>query len=218
MADERTDWAGIPMPLDGQDLVIEPSFPNAAGLAAVTAPDEPAEDDGWRVRNRWYSLRKRSDVAIMERDGEIAWATIPGFHHLDHDLRTLGASVAWGLEQEHAAVQLLGTLVRHRKLKEYLLTGMLLERSPRSGVTYLFRRLKPTVAMAAWPGFDIDRQQMRILCTLCMHPIAYYAGSWAGAMCPTDDVIAHLSLMRADEAMFWRRCNQHPPYRPEAGL
>jgi hypothetical protein len=37
-------------------------------------------------------------------------------------------------------------------------------------------------------------------------------------MCPTDDVIAHLALMRGDEAMFWRRCNQHPPYRPEAGL
>lgn len=40
----------------------------------------------------------------------------------------------------------------------------------------------------------------------------------AGAMCPTDDVIAHLSLMRGDEKMFWRRCNQHPAYRPEAGL
>lgn len=59
---------------------------------------------------------------------------------------------------------------------------------------------------------------MRILCCLCMRPIAYYADSWAGAMCPTDDVIAHLALMRGDEAMFWRRCNQHPPYRPEAGL
>ena len=59
---------------------------------------------------------------------------------------------------------------------------------------------------------------MKILACLCMHPIAYYAGSWAGAMCPTDDVIAHLSLMRADEHMFWKRSNQHPPYRPEAGL
>jgi hypothetical protein len=51
-----------------------------------------------------------------------------------------------------------------------------------------------------------------------MHPIAYYHGSWAGAMCPTDDVIAHLSLMRGDEAMFWKRSTQHPAYRPEAGL
>ena len=43
-------------------------------------------------------------------------------------------------------------------------------------------------------------------------------GSWAGAMVPTDDVIAHLSLMRGDEHMFWKRCNQHPSWRPEAGL
>jgi hypothetical protein len=37
-------------------------------------------------------------------------------------------------------------------------------------------------------------------------------------MCPTDDVIAHLQLMRGDERMFWKRSNQHPSWRPEAGL
>jgi hypothetical protein len=47
---------------------------------------------------------------------------------------------------------------------------------------------------------------------------AYYAGSWGGAMCPTDDVIAHLTLMRGDEPMFWRRSNQHHPKRHESGL
>jgi hypothetical protein len=57
-----------------------------------------------------------------------------------------------------------------------------------------------------------------VRCTLCLHPIGYYANSWAGAMCPTDDVIAHLMMMRADEPMFWRKANQHPPHRPEAGL
>jgi hypothetical protein len=51
-----------------------------------------------------------------------------------------------------------------------------------------------------------------------MHPIAYYEGSWAGAMCPTDDVIAHLMLMRGDEPMFWKRSSQHPATSPAAGL
>lgn len=51
-----------------------------------------------------------------------------------------------------------------------------------------------------------------------MHPIAYYADSWAGAMCPTDDVIAHLMMMRGDEAMLWKRCNHHPAWHPGAGL
>ena len=77
-----------------------------------------------------------------------------------------------------------------------------------------FRRLKPTVAISL-KGTD---KSPRILCALCLHPIAYYEDSWAGAMCPTDDVIAHLALMRGDEAMYWRRANQHPPWRPEAGL
>ena len=47
---------------------------------------------------------------------------------------------------------------------------------------------------------------------------ARIVNSWAGAMCPTDDVLAHLMLMRGDEAMFWRRANQHAAIDPLAGL
>lgn len=217
IAAERGEWAGIPMPLDGEHLVIEPSFPNAEALMSTyDKPDRPTEDEGWKVRNRWYSHQHRCDIVLFEKDGKIEWGKLPAFHHISHTLATLGCADAWGIEQEGKAVDLLGKLVSHRKFKQYLLTGMFLERSKRSGVTYLFRRLKPTVAIAAHrtaPGGS-----MCILASLCMHPIAYYAGSWAGAMCPTDDVIAHLMLMRADEHMFWKRCNQHPAYRPEAGL
>jgi len=215
IAAEKGEWAGIPMPLDGQRLIIEPSYPYAE-LSDIGKSD--AEDDGWRLRNSWYSARKRCDIMIMEKDGKIALGARPAFHHITYDLQTLGCSDAWGIEQEHNALQLLGGMLRHRAFKQYLLTGMFLETSRRSGVTYLFRRLKPTVALAARPGMTDGDDGMRILACLCMHPIAHYAGSWAGAMCPTDDVIAHLSLMRADEHMFWKRSNQHPPYRPEAGL
>lgn len=210
------EWAGIPMPLEGQPLVIEPSYPWAEALSGIgRAPAE--EDDGWRLRNQWFSHRLQCDVLIMEKDGRIDWGKLPAMHHIAHDLQTLGCAEAWGIEQEHNAIQLLGRMLPHRQLKQYLLTGMFLERSKRSGVMYLFRRLKPTIAMRAHPGLP-EHSSMEILCALCMHPIAYYAGSWAGAMCPTDDVIAHLSLMRGDEHMFWKRSNQHPPYRPEAGL
>lgn len=217
IAQGRGDWAGIPVPLETARLVIEPSFPKANELATIggSCVEPDGDDDGWRLRNRWYSLRHRCDILIMERDGKIDWGTRPAFHHISHDLSTLGCSDAWGLEQEGRAIELLESMLRERQFKQYLLTGMFLERSPRSGVTYLFRRLKPTVAIAAGTAKD---DGMRILAALCMHPIAYYAGSWAGAMCPTDDVIAHLALMRGDEHMFWKRCNQHPPYRPEAGL
>lgn len=30
--------------------------------------------------------------------------------------------------------------------------------------------------------------------------------------------IAHLMLMRGDEHLYWRRCNQHPVWVPQAGL
>lgn len=217
IAAERADWAGIPMPLNDQRLIIEPTYPKAKELAAIGAPPA-SEDDGWRLRNQWYSRRHKCDIFLMEKDGKIDWGRLPAVHHLTQTLQTLGCADAWGIEQEQRALKLLAGMLRHRAFKQYLLTGMFLERSARSGVTYLFRRLKPTVALAARPGLVDRGGGMRILASLCMHPIAYYANSFAGAMCPTDDVIAHLAMMRGDEHMFWKRCNQHPAHRPEAAL
>ena len=59
---------------------------------------------------------------------------------------------------------------------------------------------------------------MRCLAVLCLHPIGYYANSWAGCMVPSDDVIAALAMMRGDEAMFWGKAVKHEPHEPEAGL
>lgn len=206
-------WAGIPMPL-GEDhpLVIEPKYPRAAGLMAIGRKEaDESTPDARTIRNRFWSWRRRCDVVVWNEGNRIEWGIdVP--KRIDMELSTLGASYAWGFEQEANAVQLLATLVRHHTFKMYMLTGMFLESSERSGVMYLFRRLRPTVALREEHG------RMRVLCALCLHPIAYYQGSWAGAMCPTDDVIAHLQLMRADEPMFWRRANQHPAWRPEAGL
>lgn len=212
LAVERDEWAGIPMPIEGMPLIVEPTYPRAELLMKIGAKEEQPADDGTKIRNVFWSWRWRSSIAVFEGDGKITWGLVPRVHHLEHDLSTLGASDAWGIEQEAQAVQLLGTLLRHRQFKQYMLTGMFMEKSERSGVHYIFRRLKPTVALSIRTG------ETRVLCSLCLHPIAYYSGSWAGAMCPTDDVIAHLMLMRGDEAMFWRRANQHPAFTPEAGL
>ncbi len=214
VAAAREEWAGIPMPLEGERLVVEPRYPNAQALMAMGGdPERDREDDGHRLINQWYSDAKRCDILVIRTpDGRVTWGRQPAFHSLEFALRTLGCSDAWGLEQEANAVNTLAGMVRHHQFKQYLLTGMFLERSKRSGVTYLFRKLRPTVAIST------QGDSTRIMCALCMHPIAHYRGSWAGAMTPTDDVIAHLSLMRGDEAMFWRRSNQHPSWRPEAGL
>lgn len=216
IASEREQWAGIPMPLEGFHLVVEPTYPNAEGLAAINRKEYPAED-GTKIRNSFWSKRLHGTVYIYEENGKIrSLVDRASPHHFTLDLSTLGCMDAWGLEQEHKALQLLGSLIRHRQLKQYILTGMFLERSKRSGLTYCFRRLKPTVVIDA--GDETSDQPARIVTALCMHPIAYYSGTWGGAMCPTDDVVAHLMLMRGDEHMLWRRCNQHSPERPEAGL
>ena len=216
MAAERdSEWAGIPMPLEGQQLVIEPTYPRGQALAKIGAPvHAPHELDDAKIRNTFWSWKWRSRIVIWEHDGKIYWGKEPGANHFPMLLSTLGAADAWSIECEWNAVATLAELVSHRQFKHYMLTGTFIERSKRSGVTYVFRRLRPTVAM----GTSRDRKTMKILCAMCLHPIAYYAGTWAGSMVPTDDVIAHLMLMRGDEPMFWRRANQHPGYAPEAGI
>ena len=214
IAEMTEEWAGIPMPLDGERLIIEPTYPKAKELANI-GRKEVSDDEGADIINQWWSRQDRCVIILWrEKSGKLDWGKVPAFHGLDYNLRTLMCSDAWGIEQEGNAVQTLGTLINHRQFRQYMLTGMFLETSKRSKVTYMFRRLKPTVAIRS----DTVKDRMRILCCLCMHPIAYYSESWAGAMCPTDDVIAHLMLMRGDEPMYWKRSNQHPPYRPESGL
>lgn len=204
------------MPLDDHSLVVEPKFPNAEilaslGKARLTGQEQTTEENV-RLRNSFWSRRHRMEILVWEEDGKIEWGPCSRPHGIDHALQTLGASVAWGIEQEAAALQTLAALLPHHSFKYYLLTGMFLESSERSGITYLFRKLRPTVALT------LREEHVRIICALCLHPIAYYDGSWAGAMTPTDDVVAHLMLMRGDEPMLWRRSNQHPAWRPEAGL
>jgi hypothetical protein len=63
-----------------------------------------------------------------------------------------------------------------------MLTGHFPEISKRSGVTYLFRRGRPTIALRQ------DEEVNYALCALCLHPIGYYGDTWAGVMCPTDEV------------------------------
>lgn len=222
LASAKDEWAGLPMPLQDAELIVDPKHP--AYAAYPRSPVRPmtlgVDIDpafvGYALRSTFYSFIKRCNVylCILPTGKVQAVFDAQPSHHIDLDLHTMGASVAWGVGQEAKAVQLLATLLPHHAFKMYLLTGMFLETSLRSHVTYVFRRLRPTLATAP----DVEGTGMRILCALCQHPIAYYAGTWAGAMCPTDDVIAHLMLMRGDEHMYWRRSNQHPAYRPEAGL
>ena len=90
--------------------------------------------------------------------------------------------------------------------------GHFAESSEHSLVTYLFRRGRPTIAIRQTEEYSHP------LCALCLHPIGYYGDTWAGAMCPTDEIIAHLLMMLGSEEKFWANANQHSVDRPAAGV
>lgn len=227
------EWCGVPMPLPGMGLVLEDRHPKAAFIAdiqrIVDSDDTavlPADDldpdpdlQGWREVNSWRGTTTNGVTGIIHvlrhTDGRTTWGLSAELSSRNR-LRISAFEVldAWNLETELTAIDRLAELLTERMFKAYVFTGAFLETSKRSGLSYWFRRLAPTVVMTPHQ----DPTEMRILCALCLHPLGYYAATRVGAMTPTDDVIAHLLLMRGDEPLFWKRANQHPAIAPEAGL
>lgn len=224
IARENSEYAGLPIPIMGETMTIEKSYTFADkqdGLNDIMNPESAAkrlehdkEDKTILIRNAFWSSRLRKTVLIYYNDVDKKYHHIldSGTRRFDLELRTLGCADAWALETEERALEGLRRLVTHQKFRQYLLTGSFPDGSKRSGICYIFRRLRPTLALST------RNNNIKVLAALCLHPIALYNDTWAGAMTPTDDVVAHLALMRGDEHMFWKRANQHSPDRPEAGL
>lgn len=222
----KGEWAGCPVPIEGLRLSIESRNPYKAQLEALIFPAGGAEvhscstsdvDETISMRNEWISRRARKHVFVFNQDGRVKFATMPfkpEMDKLDFMLQGLSATWAYDIGAEYKAQEKLLELIGEDRFRYYAFTGLFLESSKRSKVMYIFRRGRPTVAIKAAPNGD----HMKVLAALCLHPIAYYQGTYAGSMVPTDDVIAHLMLMRGDEHMFWRRANQHPLWRAEAGI
>lgn len=169
--------------------------------------------------NVWYSRRHDADVYVYHTgDGRskvgIHWQTgqRSKVDFLIHMVTPIYAG-AWSLEMEERAVETLGTLIKPHALEYYKITGCFMETSPRSKLTYLFRRGRPTIVLR--PAKDGSVEGM---VALCLHPIGYYEDTFCGVMCPTDDVIAHLMLMRGDEWLYWKSANQIPLDQPNSGL
>jgi hypothetical protein len=219
------DWQGIPVPIgNGQSIRLHDRHPMRQFFRSLD--DESGAtglEPGEELVNQWYSHKTQAEVYVLRKDGKSFALKFPrspdqSMDRLTFWLGTMGAHQAWTLDAEYTAREKLRGLLSDHQWRMYDLTGVFLELSPRSKVMYMFRRLRPTVALTPrWPdGQQIDT--MRCLAVLCLHPVGYYAGTWAGCMTPTDDVIAHLLMVRADEAGYWAKANQHDPSSPEAGL
>ena len=222
---ERQDWSGLPLPIPGLSLVLEPRYKHKCledfrwkecydehGVRhAISEPPAP-EESGLEIVNSWWNSRCQLTVFVVKDKQGRAQLRVGCEDRLTFTIRTLDAAVVWPVEAERKAQERLAGLIPADAFELYALTGHFPEVSKRSGVTYLFRRGRPTIALRQ------NEEVNYALCALCLHPIGYYADTWAGVMCPTDEVIAHLLLMRGSEEKFWANANQHPLDRPAAGM
>jgi hypothetical protein len=224
-ANHAGEWAGYPMPVKGMRMVIHPSYPFAKGLGETFMPTPDVHlcrnkdiDEQTQIRNEWRSYRDGKTITVWRDSKGFFFSYGRRQNSGPMLLETLGAARAWDFAAEMRSQETLKRHVTEWAFQCYLMTGTFLETSKRSEVSYMFRRLRPTLAITGRPDSKGRDGGLRILAALCAHPIGYYDGSWAGALVPTDDVIAHLLLMRADEHLYWKQCNQHPAWAPEAGL
>lgn len=241
-AETIEEWQGVPVPLPELPIILHNRHPMQQAYRKIQQEldggfeieihvggpgHEPVvaggPDEEEHIRNVFHSRREQATIFIYERGGTVFHAKL--FDSPDHSmnrlkfwLTTIGASDAWDHQAELKARKKLREMVSERQYRHYDLTGAFMELSERSGLTYVFRRLRPTIAMSPRHKEGGIAESMRCIACLCMHPIGYYGGSWGGCLVPTDDVIAHLISMRGDEAKWWGQCNQHEPWRPEAGI
>lgn len=225
MASEHGEWSGVPMPVAGLKLEIESRNPWRDRILELqagfeqdegTPVDEDPEDAAYTFVNEWYSRSLRCRVVVMKDHGR------PRACRMDHDisrraepiLHGMRVSATWSVEAEMTAMARLETLLKPHIWASYVLTGAFLETSARSGLIYVFRRARPTLVLTTHKGGDA----ISVLCALCLHPVGYFQTTFSGSMVPTDEVIAHLLLMRGDEPLYWRRANQHSAHEPGSGL
>jgi hypothetical protein len=219
------DWSGLPVPVVGLKLVLEPRYKHKAlsefrwtecfdehGVRQAIEEEPPPQPSEYRSVNSWWNAKYQLTIIVVKDERDRARFRVLFEDRLAFTIRTLEAASAWPIEAEQMAQKKLASLIPQDLFELYQLTGQFPEISRRSQVTYLFRRGRPTIALRQ------SEEGTDVLCALCLHPIGYYGDTWAGVMCPTDEVIAHLLMMRGCEEKFWANANQHPLDRPAAGV
>lgn len=221
---------GVPLPSIGPStnrLVIAKRAPFGDRTVPILSmpemngdyvPRELREEKKVKLINTWFN-RMGEIVAIVEEDDGKRRAFYLGNNpiagRLTMLLETIGTRLGAVLPRSEARAMVnLADRLTEPQADSYVLNECFLETSPRSHVHYLFRKGKPTIAM----GKSKETGNIKFLAALCLHPLAYYEDTFCGSMAPSDDVLAHLLLMRADEHRFWKESNQHPLWDPRSGV
>jgi hypothetical protein len=208
--------------------------------ASPEKPEEEEEEEGaeefegesedlkkYRFHRQWLTSKAwRGEMGIVNvlQDRETglfskrfypraAWET-----SLKFTANTMNYLTRYGVAAaERKAQKELEHLLNPQQKKHWLFTNSFYEKG-KSGVVYWLRKNRPTVAFRLEMGDMKHGAVLTPLCALCLHPIGSLQQSFAGLLAPSDDLIAHLQLIRADEHGFWKKANQHPLHLPNAGI
>jgi hypothetical protein len=230
IAEEHGFLSGVPIPIvrqEGmQELVMAPGVPLAEifhmnqELQAAERRTEMEQELGSariRVRNSWEVLGDKTICVIETDKGPMAverW-------HAGRRIRKLvrGAEVRHlarlTAKAELKAIESLRSRINESQFNSYVVSGIFPEHSERSDLHYYFRKGLPVIAVSHHGPY---KDTGRILCALCLHPMGYYQGTHAGLMTPTDEVIAQLLMLRADEHKFWAKSGQWSAEDTRAGI
>jgi hypothetical protein len=175
--------------------------------------------NGWYERRIFWSDRLNTYIGIWE-NRETRKVKLKIYRQEDKtsyklDLYTntcTAAAAAYDLAAEQKAMDKLRGHLTEAQFKCYFSTGTFYEKSKRTGLTYIFRRCRPTLV------YRDGKECRNFIAALCVHPQGYYSGSWAGTLVPSDDIITHVMMMRADEAKYWRISTQHSRHSPQADI
>lgn len=219
---------GLPLPHiddEGTDkshpLVMARNSPLAMIANANYATEAAAEyERSWKrhVRNSWDVLGDHS-VLVVETSKGSMWVKEP---RAGIRLRKLMADVSirndihtMTAEAELKAMESLKARVTGNQYRAYVLSGAFFERSPRTDLFYLFRKGFPTLVLSY---HGEKNEGGRVIVALCFHPMGFYQFSHVGVMCPTDEVVAALLMMRGHEAKFWSKSGQWPVTDSRSGV
>lgn len=242
----QTIWAGFPVPRPGSPaLVLDVRHPlrgyiervsqrgdSAAARRALATTrieqmlnDQRPADMRRTYSHSWWSERLVSWIHVaVTASGRVVLADAPEHRErlwverIELLARTFSAAQRLTIGMERRAQRRLRAVVTRRQWRSYVVSGEFSERSPRSGVTYWFRRLRPTLAVTMRAKAQVLHRAVGIRTALCSHGVAYHSESFTGVLAPTDDVLSHLLLMRADEPRLWRVATQHTLADPRSGV
>lgn len=211
---------GVPIGLGEAEIDGSPQMNRllqAMGLMERSAEPETYTDENgktWRIRNSWHTegvYRGRYGIVNVLEDPETGRVRggIEPYHpaalRFNLFIETGAQRRAFTLSTaEITAQNRLLEALNDQQRGSYLMLDTFVERG-RSGVLYFVRKNRPTIACRSRPDGGATP-----LCALCLHPLGYYVGTWAGVMPPSDEVLTHLLYIRSDEHFFWRKANQIP--------